>query len=168
MGETTLIITSRECSLISAIISLLPMALLAWRRIHLDQKGTWTKGFGSKWVHLNFQKTCVVLDGRWNAVIFSSLNMLSSAGRHSEKASQDIPLRGPPSVLPDYVVAATWFILIQNVRGGAQSRALLRSIPAAEKVADMKLCSTGKTKVGKKNKPTKGWQGKSIWHHWGK
>lgn len=59
-----------------------------------QHKGTWTKGFGSKWIHLNVQKTCVALDGRWNAVIFYSQDMLSPVGKHSEKASQDILLRG--------------------------------------------------------------------------
>lgn len=55
-----------------------------------------------------------------------------------------------------YVMVAIWFILVQNItrrrRRYLQSRGLawLRyGISAREKVADMKLCSTGKVKVRK-------------------
>lgn len=46
--------------------------------------------------------------------------MLSSVGRHSEKASQDIFLRGASLgcyLITDNVVAAIWFSPIENVTG---------------------------------------------------
>lgn len=87
--------------------------------------------------------------------------MLSSVGRHSEKACEDTLLRGAPSVC--YLImwwqppgsSSSKMLQVLEEEVVPQSKAL-RYISAGGKVADMKLCSTGKTKVRKRNKPTKG------------